>query len=134
MKTHGLTRTSEYGTWLQIRRRVLDKTNPRYKDYGGRGIAICQRWESFNNFIEDMGKRPVGMSLERINNDGDYSPDNCRWATPREQAMNRRSNVRLTIKGETRTVKEWSELSGVSPKNIYQRISRGWSHDEAIQC
>lgn len=130
--THGRTRTSEYGTWAQMRRRCLDISNQRYKDYGGRGITICERWQSFENFFEDMGVRPEGMTLERIDNDGPYSPDNCRWATPSEQAKNRRSNISLTVHGETLTVEEWSKRANVTARNIYQRLRRGWPAERVI--
>ena len=115
-----------------MRRRCLDISNQRYKDYGGRGITICERWQSFENFFEDMGVRPEGMTLERIDNDGPYSPDNCRWATPSEQAKNRRSNISLTVHGETLTVEEWSKRANVTARNIYQRLRRGWPAERVI--
>lgn len=88
--THGLTKTPTYVSWAQMKTRCL---NPNYSEffyYGGRGIKICDRWSSFENFIADMGKRPKGKTLDRINTNGDYCPDNCRWATPLQQSRNRR--------------------------------------------
>ncbi len=94
MTTHGCTKnrkpTSEYQTWGGFRNRCYNPNNPAYKDYGARGISVCARWDRFENFLEDMGKRPKGLALDRRDNDGDYSPDNCRWATVLVNNRNRR--------------------------------------------
>lgn len=89
-RTHGQSRTTEYITWQQMRQRCENPKNDRYADYGGRGIRVCKRWARFANFIADMGRKPRGASLDRRNNDGDYKPSNCRWATAKQQANNRR--------------------------------------------
>jgi hypothetical protein len=89
-RTHGRTRDSMHRAWVNMRQRCLNPHDRRYKDYGGRGIKVCERWMKFENFVADMGERPAGLTLERKNNDGDYEPGNCCWATPKQQANNRR--------------------------------------------
>jgi len=125
---HGLSDTVEFGTWVDIQTRCYNKNAKCYENYGGRGIKVCQKWlDSFANFLEDMGPRPSkSHSIDRYpDNDGDYEPSNCRWATRKEQANNKRSNHRLTINGETKSILEWSEASGLSYNAIWYRLRAG---------
>jgi hypothetical protein len=121
---HGMTATRTYWVWSQMIGRCTNPKQMYYSLYGGRGIKVCDRWlNSFEAFYEDMGECPDGLSIDRINNDGDYKPENCRWATPKEQARNRKSNRILTWRGETRCLSEWSERLGISRSVLHARIS-----------
>lgn len=109
--------------------------NPKSKDfprYGGRGITVCDRWLQFVNFLADMGERPAGMSLERLDGAEGYSPENCTWATPTQQARNRRGNVCITHDGRTATVAEWAERTGLERKTLEYRIRVGWPAERAL--
>lgn len=113
-------------------RRCLTPGVANFHLYGGRGITVCDRWKSFENFLEDMGERPPNTQIEREDNDGNYSPENCRWATSREQARNRRSNTLISCDGETRSQVEWSEITGIKETTIAERLVRGWSVKDAL--
>lgn len=121
-------------TWDSMKNRCLNKNNKSYHNYGGREITVCDRWlNSFSNFVEDMGPKPTNLhSIDRIDNDGNYEPKNCRWATPKEQANNMRVNVCYTYNGETKTEVEWSRSLGGCRGLIYDRIKRGWSVERAV--
>lgn len=108
--------------------------DPQYYDsYKGRGIDVCDRWkDSFENFLEDMGPRPIGMTLDRRDNNKGYSPENCRWATDEEQGNNKRGNVLLEIDGVIKTVSQWSRVSGISKTVIRSRMKKGWSDCDAV--
>ena len=133
-KRHGATNSIEYGIWIGIRTRCYNKTCPGYFRYGGRGITVCDRWSLFENFLADMGPRPSGQhKIERLDNDGPYSPENCKWATPTEQARNRSTNRILTLNGESRTLAEWAERLGVNQGLLRQRLNAyGWSVERAL--
>lgn len=110
-----------------MKARCLNANLPNYHRYGGRGISVCGRWlVSFENFIADMGEKPDGMSIDRIDNDGHYEPGNCRWATPKQQDRNKSTNAVLTHNGESRCVTEWAEVLNVSARALKHRMDRGW--------
>jgi hypothetical protein len=116
-----------YRNWQSMRQRCKNPNHPSYADYGGRGINVCPEWDnSFTQFLADMGERPDGLTLDRINNDGHYEPGNCRWATWDEQANNRRNNVVVTIHGKTKPLRAWCELMGVPYKTAARRIRAGY--------
>ena len=136
-RQHGMAgkgkHSGAYKTWISMRQRCLYKSYRRWKDYGGRGITICARWSKFENFLIDMGARPDGYSIERIDNDGNYEPSNCRWATPVEQAKNRRNSRLFQFKGETRCLSEWARVLGFDRSLLRHRIDTlGWNHVEAF--
>lgn len=134
MAKHGLTNSPEFYVWQGAKRRCYGAKSPNYPRYGGRGIKMCDRWrDSFINFYADMGPRPSPRhQLDRINNDGDYEPGNCRWAMPHTQAINRSTTIRLTINGETKPVGDWSRECGISALLIMNRIRSGWTANRAI--
>lgn len=132
-KTHGMSQTLEYKTWKEINRRCKSVKNKEYMNYGGRGIKVCDRWGDFVNFIDDMGLRPSHRhSIDRINNNGDYSPENCRWATSYEQASNRRNNRIITYDGETMILRDAAKKYGIHFTTISRRLASGWSVEEAL--
>jgi len=129
---HGKTRTKIYSSWCAMIQRCENKNNSQYKGYGGRGINICDKWKDFNNFLTDMGARPKGMTLGRKDNDGDYSPENCRWETAKQQARNRRTSLIVKHNGEEKTLAEWAEIYGVKYKPLWARINDGWNMERAL--
>ncbi|MBW4692291.1 MAG: hypothetical protein KME27_11040 [Lyngbya sp. HA4199-MV5] len=134
---HQMCYTKTYRSWSEMLSRCTCETNASYPRYGGRGISICDRWlgrEGFINFFADMGERPEGMTLDRHpDNNGDYEPENCRWATPKEQALNRRSSVLITFQNKTQTVSQWSEELGIHSETIRFRHKKGWGVDDIFK-
>lgn len=124
--------SSEFKSWDAMMQRCYRESDRCFPIYGGRGILVCERWHNFFAFREDMGPRPNGHSLDRINPDGNYEPSNCRWATLKDQARNKRNNRRIELNGETRTLIEWGEAHGVSPDIISHRLASGWTKERAI--
>jgi hypothetical protein len=131
-KTHGLSKTRTYRIWVDMHRRCSNQKHNTYKDYGGRGISVCQRWELFENFYADMGICPPGMSIDREDNEKGYEPGNCRWATAAQQGRNKRNNVFLTHDGQTKCLAEWADEIGMDRSTLSLRIKAGWSAAKAL--
>lgn len=131
-RTHGLRNTSTYAIWRSMLARCENPKRKDYPRYGGRGVYVCARWHSFENFVADMGLRPDGLSIERENNDHGYEPGNCRWATPKEQNRNTSSSRILEAHGERLTMAEWAERTGLNPQTLQARLNRGWDTHKAI--
>jgi hypothetical protein len=132
--THGLSHTPIHGIWARMIQRCHNKNSPDYEKYGGRGIAVCKRWRnSFESFYADMGARPDDdAQIDRINNNGPYSPSNCRWATRSENCSNTRRNHFITYSGKTQTMSQWAREIGITHMTLWKRINRGWSIKRAV--
>ena len=131
--THGMTGTPTWLVWDNMIQRCTNPNNKSYKEYGDRGITVCQAWrDEFSTFLKDMGPRPAGASIDRIDNNKGYEPGNCRWASSQEQANNRRNNITLTVGGITDTLANWSRKTGIGQKTIMYRIKNGWSDEQAL--
>ena len=134
---HGMTNTPEHKSWQELIFRCNNPNCKAYKDYGGRGIKVCDRWlgeNGFINFINDMGKKPsLKHSIDRINVNGNYCPENCRWATMKEQCNNRRSNIKIAYRGETKTLMQWCEIYQMKYSQALQAYYRGHELGYIIQ-
>jgi len=131
--TNSLLKTRFHRIWIAMRQRCNNPNNDGYKHYGGRGIKVCKRWDSFENFIQDMYPTySDSLSIDRIDNNGDYEPANCRWSTRAEQGLNTRRNRWVTIDGKTQTVSEWAKQLDVNQTRFYGLMNRGISMEEAI--
>ncbi len=136
MKTHGETGSRLYWIWGGMKSRCLNPNDPRFADYGGRGIKICDEWNGFAGFREWAMSTGYSdkLTIDRIDVNGNYEPSNCRWATIAEQANNKRTNVLVTHNGETHTLKQWSEILGINYFTLHSRIvKRGWSIERALK-
>lgn len=134
--THGLSKTDEFKIWCGIKSRVYNPNVDSYSRYGGRGIAMCQRWlDSFENFLEDMGKRPSKRhSIDRFpDEDGDYGPENCRWALPKPQAERRSTSRWFEYKGERKVLSDWLKQFGVTYVGVSANLAKGISFEETIE-
>lgn len=130
--THGGSNTKTYNIWHSMVQRCKNPSDRSFKDYGGRGITVCDEWLDFACFREDMGPRPAGRSLDRVDVDGNYCKENCRWATSVQQSNNRRNNRIIEYRGERRTMSEWARHLGVTTRLIEYRLSAGWDTARAL--
>lgn len=121
-----------FRTWYGMKNRCLRPNLPKYPRYGGRGITICERWMKFENFVADMGERPDGLTLDRINNDGNYEPGNCRWASRFEQQANTRRSVLVEYNGKRQPLSAWSREVGVPLPTLSARLRSGMPPDLAF--
>lgn len=119
---HGLTETREYAIWSKMKHRCYNPNSTGFEYWGGRGIKVCDEWiDSFECFLRDMGKCPPKMSIERKDNDGNYEPSNCCWATRTQQTNNQRRNIHITHNGKTQTVAQWAKELGIKYHTLYAR-------------
>jgi hypothetical protein len=132
--THGKSGTKVYVAWLAMRRRCYQPNDTGYKNYGARGIEVCEQWlQSFKAFYADMGDPPTAQhSLDRKDPDGNYEPDNCQWATPQQQGGNRRSVRLIEYEGQKQSIATWAKQYGLRPTTLWSRLKRGWRFDRAI--
>jgi hypothetical protein len=130
---HGKRYDPIYAVWASMIGRCSNPQNTAYDNYGGRGISVCEKWQDFIGFYEDMGDAPEGLTLDRINNELGYSPENCRWASRVEQSRNRRNVRQITIDGESAPLAEWASRYGINLATAWLRIKKGWSDEAAIK-
>jgi hypothetical protein len=129
---HGLCGSPTYESWSAMLARCTYVRHPAWDRYGGRGITVCEKWKSFENFLVDMGLRPEGATIDRIDNDKNYEPGNCRWATPSEQQNNMSTNRVLEWNGTKQTLSQWARITGIKNTTISERLKRGWSVEDAL--
>ena len=131
---HGMHLSKEYSAWRHMKARCQNPRDKWYFAYGARGIRVCDQWsKSFAQFYEDMGPRPFeSATLDRVDNDGDYEPDNCRWCTPEEQSNNNRKTRKITHNGVTHGVRQWSRIVGIHHNTLFKRLNNGWSIEDAL--
>ena len=130
---HGMHGTATYISWRHMRHRCLSPKSNKWDYYGGRGITICERWSTFENFYLDMGERPKGKTLDRIDNDGNYCPENCKWSTAEEQVNNRRNTVILELNGKSMTIPQWAKHLGINKKTLATRMYSGMSTKDILE-
>lgn len=132
--THGMSKTVEYRIWMGIHKRCYDKNDAAYKNYGGRGIAVCQSWHKFVAFFQDMGKRPSNHhSIERIDNNESYRPENCEWALRSQQNSNTRKTIYIIHHGVTHKLIDWCIDNNMNAARIRQRLRYGYSFEDSIK-
>lgn len=129
---HGMTGTPTWISWDAMIQRCTNSNHKSFKDYGGRGIEVCQAWLSFDAFFADMGERPAETTLDRSDTNGNYEPSNCRWATSQVQGNNKRSSVVIEHNGRAQTLIQWAREAGIGPKTFMYRIKKGWPMKDAL--
>jgi len=122
--THGKSYTRTYHSWISMHYRCENASAANYPQYGGRGITVCLQWKSFEVFLADMGEAPKGRTIDRIDNNGNYEPGNCRWATPKEQTLNRSNTRWITYKGETLCLAEWAQRFSINVSTLYRHLKK----------
>lgn len=134
-RKHGMSNTPEWHTYYRMIARCTEPSNARYPRYGGRGVTVCDRWlQSFENFFQDMGRRPEGCSIERKNVNGNYEPSNCIWATQKQQARNTSRTIRITFNGKEQCLADWAAEIGVPYGTLYDRYVRGVPAAEIMEA
>jgi hypothetical protein len=121
---HGMANSVTYRTWANMIQRCTNQNNKDFKDYGARGITVCDKWAAFDAFLEDMGERPEGATIDREDNNGNYDPSNCRWATLETQSKNKRTTRRIEFSGVTKTLSEWAESLGMKSSSLHYRLNK----------
>ena len=132
-KTHGMEGTAIYYIWAGMKQRCQNPKYHGYARYGGRGIKVCDSWQTFENFYRDMGDPSEGLTLNRKNNDGNYEPSNCEWATKKQQIRNRSNTTMITYKDETRSLAEWGEIIGVNHGAMKARFRKNWPVERLLK-
>ena len=130
--THGKSRDGAYSSWHCMMNRCYDKAHDQYARYGEKGITVCDRWHSFELFFSDMGSRPEGMTIDRKDSTGNYELNNCRWATKKEQANNRKSSKLIEFNGRAMNTRDWGKELGIPWQTIYSRLRCGWTVERAL--
>jgi len=131
-KTHGMENTSTYVIWAGMKQRCMNPKAPSYKWYGALGVRVCDEWLIFENFLKDMGERPIGMSLDRIDSNKNYCKENCRWATSKQQIRNRRMTKMHSLNNESMALGDWADKYGINVRRVQQRLNAGWELRDAI--
>lgn len=124
LKTHGMSKTPTYFIWIKMKSRCFNPNDGCFKYYGNRGIKVCEQWLKFENFLKDMGERPPELTIERRNNDGDYEPLNCYWATRAEQSRNTRHNRTISFQGKTQCLADWANTLGIGRATLAYRLNK----------
>lgn len=125
-------RTPTYRSWIAMHTRCGNPNHDGYSEYGGRGISVCEEWKSFERFLSDMGERPSGTTIDRIDNSRGYEPGNCQWASHSEQENNKRATVKITFKGRSHSIAEWARITGIGYQTLRKRLEYGWPPERIL--